>query len=277
MIVTFWGTRGTIPVPGPDTVRYGGNTACVSIETEQGALLIFDAGTGIRNLGKRLLADANRKEATLFLSHSHWDHIQGFPLFSPAYDPAFSLTVLGSPLHRTSLQEILTRQQDSAVFPVPLDALHAALQLGDYCMDWADYSGARILTIPLIHPGGSCGFRVEENGRSVVFMTDNELPDDEAERSRFVEACRGADLLIHDAQYTDSELEKHRGWGHSSDMQSAQLAIDAGVARLALFHHNPDRTDDALDEITAACRAAAARLGSSIEIFAASEGRQIII
>src|SRR2546423_728690 len=125
MKLTFWGTRGTVPVPGPDTVRYGGNTACVSVETSKGELVIIDSGTGIRNLGKMLAAQKGLQCATLFMSHSHWDHIQGFPLFAPAYDPNFSLTVLGWSSHRMSLHEILARQQSSPVFPVPLDALHA--------------------------------------------------------------------------------------------------------------------------------------------------------
>jgi phosphoribosyl 1,2-cyclic phosphodiesterase len=272
MEVTFWGTRGTVPVPGPDTVKYGGNTACVSVRTKAGKLLILDAGTGIRNLGKHLVESEGPAYATLFLSHSHWDHIQGFPLFAPLYDRGFSLTVLGCPSHRTSLQEILARQQDAPVFPVPLDALHANIEIGDYCMDWSDFNGVRIRTVRLNHPGGSCGFRIEEDGRSMVFMTDNELPHPGPSWERFVTYCEGADLLIHDAQYTDAELATHRGWGHSSFSQAVDLAVQAGVKRLALFHHDPDRTDDDLHTLAAACDVAAVARRSALRVIAAAEG-----
>ena len=277
MEVTFWGTRGTVPVPGPETVRYGGNTTCVSIRTNAGQLLILDAGTGIRNLGKSLAVRHNTESATLFLSHSHWDHIQGFPLFAPAYDERFSLTILGCPSHRTRLQEILARQQDTSVFPIPLDALHANIEIGDYCMGWADLDRVRICSVPLIHPGGSCGFRIEEDNRTVVFMTDNELPERGPDWERFVGYCHGADLLIHDAQYTDNELAAHRGWGHSSMSQAVELAVEAGVKRLALFHHDPDRTEDALDELVAASNEALASKGSGLRVFAASEGETVTV
>jgi len=277
MQVTFWGTRGTLPVPGPDTVRYGGNTTCVTVLTEQGELVILDAGTGIRNLGKLLAAQSGPRSATLYLSHSHWDHIQGFPLFAPAYDAQFSLTVLGCKEHRTSLRDILARQQDSPVFPVPLDALHANIEIGDYCVDWFTHGSVRIRTTRLIHPGGACGFRIEENGRSLVFMTDNELPDSGPEWDRFVSYCKGADLLIHDAQYTDEELAEHKGWGHSSITQAVELALEAGVKQLALFHHDPDRTDAELDTLVAACDSAIERAGTGLCVFAATEGDTRIV
>ncbi len=272
MEVTFWGTRGTLPVPGPETVRYGGNTTCVTVLTAEGELLILDAGTGIRNLGKALASQGGSQSATLFLTHSHWDHIQGFPLFAPAYDSQFALTVLGCSEHRTSLRDILARQQDSPVFPVPLDALHAHIEIGDYCMDRFTYGSVRMRTAALRHPGGACAFRIEEKGRALVFMTDNELPSSGPDWERFVEYCAGADLLIHDAQYTDAELELHRGWGHSSISQALELAVQAGVQQLALFHHDPDRTDAELDGLVESCREAARRARSGLTVFAAVEG-----
>ncbi len=277
MEVTFWGTRGTLPVPGPETVRYGGNTTCVTVLTEAGELLILDAGTGIRNLGKMLAAQGGSQSATLFLSHSHWDHIQGFPLFAPAYDPNFSLTVLGCAEHRTSLRDILARQQDSPVFPVPLDALLADIHIGDYCMDWFTHGSVRIHTAALHHPGGSCAFRIEEKDRSLIFMTDNELPNSGPEWDRFVRYCEGADLLIHDAQYTDEELNKHKGWGHSSISQAIELAIQARVKRLALFHHDPDRTDEDLDMLVAASEGAVELGDTGLCVFAAAEGDMRVV
>lgn len=272
MEVTFWGTRGTLPVPGPETVRYGGNTTCVSVLTAEAELLILDAGTGIRNLGKLLAAQGGSQSATLFLTHSHWDHIQGFPLFAPAYDSDFSLTVLGCAEHRTSLKDILARQQDSPVFPVPLDALHANIEIGDYCMDKFTHGSVQMQTAALHHPGGACAFRIEEKGRVLVFMTDNELPHGGPEWDRFVGYCADADLLIHDAQYTDVELRTHTGWGHSSISQAVSLAVQARVKRLALFHHDPDRTDAELDILVDACEAAAQTGGTGLRVFAAAEG-----
>jgi phosphoribosyl 1,2-cyclic phosphodiesterase len=219
-----------------------------------------------------LAAQKGLRCATLFMSHSHWDHIQGFPLFAPAYDPDFSLTVLGWSSHRMSLHEILARQQSSPVFPVPLDALHANIQIGEYCMDGVERGGVRIRVEPLLHPGGACGFRIDEEGRSVVFMTDNELPGPGADWDRLVNYCAGADLLIHDAQYTDEELDSHRGWGHSSISQAVALANASGVKRLGLFHHDPDRSDAALDAIVAKCREIESASGSGLNVFAAAEG-----
>jgi len=277
MQVTFWGTRGTLPVPGPDTVRYGGNTTCVTVLTEQGELVILDAGTGIRNLGKLLAAQEGPQNATLYLSHSHWDHIQGFPLFAPAYEAQFSLTVLGCTEHRTSLRDILARQQDSPVFPVPLDALHANIEIGDYCIDWFTHGSVRIRTTRLIHPGGACGFRIEENGRSLVFMTDNELPDSGPEWDRFVSYCKGADLLIHDAQHTGAELPARANFGHSAADYAVELGRRAGVRTVLLFHHDPDRTDAELDTLVAACDSAIERAGTGLCVFAAMEGDTRIV
>lgn len=271
MQVTFWGTRGSIPVPGPDTVRYGGNTSCVSLQVDGGPLFIFDSGTGIRNLGKILVAKPEPVTAVLFLSHSHWDHIQGFPLFAPLYRKDFTLSVLGCPSHPTSLQEILARQQDRTVFPVPLEALLANISFSDYCMLEETYNGVHFKTLHLNHPGGSCGFRVSHDDKVFVYMTDNELTDGE-HWDKCVGYCRDADLLIHDAQYTAEELPTKRGWGHSSIYQVTQLAMESGVKRLALFHHDPDRSDSGVDRLVELCKDQVAKSGSSLEVFAAAEG-----
>ncbi len=277
MQVTFWGTRGTLPVPGPETVRYGGNSTCVSVLTDAEELLILDAGTGIRNLGKQVAAQGGPRNATLFLSHSHWDHIQGFPLFAPAFDDRFSLTILGCAAHPQSLREILARQQSSPVWPVPLGALRAQIDIGDYCMGWFDQGSVRIRTYPLCHPNGACGFRIEEKGRVLVFMTDNELPNRGPEWDGFAEFCEGADLLIHDAQYTDVELEMRKGWGHSTFSQAVALAKQARVKRLALFHHDPDRTDAQMDILVASIQNEVECSGAGLCVFAAAEGDTQIV
>lgn len=277
MLLTFWGTRGSIPAPGPKTVRYGGNTSCVSIRPKEGPLAILDAGTGIRNLGKEMLTEHEDSHAVLVLSHSHWDHIQGFPLFMPVYRDGFALDILGSPVHASRLEEVLTRQQDCEVFPVPLTALKAQLQMGDFSEEWTRYGSMRMRAFPLHHPGGAHGFRFEEEERAVVYMTDNELPDTGAEWNRYVENCREADLLIHDAQYTEEELPSHRGWGHSSVLQATRLALEAGARRLALFHHDPDRSDQSLDQLVERCRSYVDREGGSLDLFAAAEGYSLEI
>jgi phosphoribosyl 1,2-cyclic phosphodiesterase len=277
MLLTFWGTRGSIPTPGPKTVRYGGNTSCVSIRPVEGSLIILDAGTGIRSLGKEILTEYEDNHAVLFLSHSHWDHIQGFPLFIPVYREGFKMDILGSPVRATRLEEIFTRQQDCEVFPVPLSAMKARLTMGSYSDDWVSYGSAQMRAFELQHPGGACGFRFEEGGRSIVYMTDNELPESGEEWERYVEHCRNADLLIHDAQYIDEELPSHRGWGHSSILQATRLALEAGVKQLALFHHDPDRSDQALDRLVDSCRAYVYRQGKSLHLFAAAEGHSLEI
>ena len=273
MEVTFWGTRGTVAVPGSDTVRYGGNTACVSLKTSAVPLFVFDAGTGIRNLGKLISSNPKPTEAVLFLSHSHWDHIQGFPLFAPVFRKDFCLTVLGCPQHPTSLQAILQLQQETSVWPVPLEAILAKIDIGDYCIDRATYDDVLLKTLHLNHPGGSCGFRVQDGGKVFVYMTDNELPERKTpDWDKHVDYARDADLLVHDAQYTDEELPSHIGWGHSTVSQALQLAIDSNAKRLALFHHDPDRSDEQVDSLVAECVKVVRSKGLSLHVFAAAEG-----
>ncbi len=274
MEITFWGTRGSIAAPGPDTMRYGGNTACVSVAPEEGPLLILDAGTGIRALGKHLLGGSQRS-LTLILTHSHWDHIQGFPFFTPAYDKAYQIQVLGYCANSQFLPQALTVQMQRPFFPIPLKGLNARIEFGEFSLEWTQIGTARLQAIPLRHPGGGGGVRVEEASRALVYLTDNELPGAGLDWDFYVEACRGADLLIHDAQYRDDEMPAHLGWGHSSSEQATRLALEAGCKRLALFHHDPERADSEIDAMVDACRAQAA--GQALEIFAAAEGQTVHI
>lgn len=271
MQVTFWGTRGSIAAPGPDTVRYGGNTACVSVHLERGSPLVLDAGTGIRALGQAFVA-TGIKEMILCLSHAHWDHIQGFPFFAPAYHKECRIRVLGCPTGTKRLKQILSDQMEHTYFPVPLAALAADIRFEEFCADCEQLGSARVQAFPIHHPGGGRGFRIEEGKRAIVYLTDNELPPPGPEWDAYVRICRHVDLLIHDAQYTDEELAIHTGWGHSSHTQATRLALEAGVKRLALFHHDPNRTDAQLDQIVQSCRAIAAGEGSPLTIIAAAEG-----
>ncbi len=271
MHLTFWGTRGSTPAPGPDTVRFGGNTACVSIRLEHGPRLVLDAGTGIRALGD-VLASEGEHDMTLLLSHGHWDHIQGFPFFAPAYDKDCQIRVLGCPFGTKRLQQILSDQMECTYFPVPLSALAAKLSFEEFCDDWEEIGSARIQAFPLRHPGGGRGFRIAEGKHVIVYLTDNELPPEGPEWDFYVQECRGADLLIHDAQYTEEELPLHCGWGHSSYVQATRLALAAQVKRLALFHHDPKRTDQELDAFEASCARMVAHKNSVLTVYVAAEG-----
>jgi len=272
MQITFWGTRGSTAAPGRETVRYGGNTACVSVQLADGPLLLLDAGTGIRALGQAI-ANENPSELTLLLSHGHWDHIQGFPFFAPAYQNGCHIRVLGCPTGTKRLKQVLSDQMERTYFPVPLDAMAAEIKFEDFCTDWEGIGAARVRAFPLRHPGGGRGFRIEEGKSTLVYLTDNELPDEGAEWDFYVETCREADLLIHDAQYTDAELAVYAGWGHSSYTQATRLAIAAQVKRLALFHHDPKRTDLEVDRFQEDCCRLVALERSPLAVFAAAEGQ----
>ena len=286
LTLRFWGTRGSIPSPGAHTARYGGNTPCLEVRTGSGALLILDAGTGIRALGRALeaVADGAPVVADLFLSHPHWDHIQGIPFFAPLYRRGNRLRVWSGAHAAPDVRRQLHEQMSSPGFPVDFDALDATVEFGtlDGALTGKDF---RVETIDLRHPGGSIGYKIEEGnagGAGLVYLSDNELGDapgyesDPGWRRRLVAFARGASVLVHDAMYTAEEYAAHRGWGHSHDRQAVDLALEAGVRRLVLFHHDPDRSDREIDARVADCRALAEGRGG-LEIMAAAEGLALTI
>ncbi len=279
MKVKFWGCRGSITTPGPGTVRYGGNSTCVEIRSDDGHVTVIDAGSGIRSFGKALRQEKEIRGVRFFFTHSHWDHLVGFPFFEPAYLPGYVLTFCGGPHAQESIRKYLSRQMEAPFFPVDFDWLKATfnfrcdrsdLKPGTCCMD-----DMQVNQIPLNHPNGGYGFKFTERGRTFVFLTDNELGFQHAgglTRREYAEFCRGADLLIHDAQYTDEEYKITRGWGHSTFADATDLALEAGVARFGIFHHDPDRTDDDLDRMVDLCRERIAKTGATIDCFATAEG-----
>ncbi len=273
MKIEFWGTRGSIAAPGWNTVRYGGNTPCVSVRLEDGTVIILDAGTGLRRLGNALMRE-QPVSAHLLLSHCHWDHIQGFPFFAPAYVAATHLVIYAYPAANRKISKTMTDQMEGAYFPVDFSALNAAIQFVDLDRQELDVGSSRIRLVESNHPGGGVGFRIQDGPRSFVYLTDNELGQG---AHRFVEFCQGASLLVHDAQYTPEELLAHRGWGHSSYLEVLDLARRAGVARVALFHHDPERSDEDVDALVASCHTEMARQGDAFECFAAGEGMAVAL
>ena len=257
MQVTFYGTRGSIPVPEAECFRVGGNTPCVLVSFDSGHIAILDAGTGIRQLGEDILYRQHGLHEDIFiaLSHTHWDHIQGFPFFRPAYDPHRRLTIAicGKGNDGERLKALMGIQMQQEFFPTSLETMGAAMHFRG--ADEAPHilpSGARVKAAKLTHPGDSYGYRIEDAGKILVYCTDVEHPD--GVDPSVVALSRDADLLIHDAQYTPEELEVRKGWGHSSWEQAVEVAERAGVKRLALFHHDPEHTDSFLLKLEKECQ-----------------------
>ena len=288
--IAFWGTRGSIPVPGPDTVRYGGNTPCIAVEEPgagEGRFVVLDAGTGIRLLGRELVRrhGAGPLNVDLLLSHTHWDHIQGLPFFAPFFGRGNCVRIWGARQGDVDLEVILRQQMHPVVFPVPLDELAAELAVAHVGTEAFEIDGFGVRTLRLRHPGTTLAYRLTPaaGGASMAYVTDNELGrggdygEPRTWRSDFVRFLEGVDVLIHDAMYTPEELEHHHGWGHSSYEEAVRLAAEARVRRLVLFHHRPERDDAGMDVLVDQARAAAAKTGVRLEVLAATEGLQLTL
>lgn len=272
MHIRFWGVRGSIPVSGPGYVRTGGNTTSVEFESE-GQRLVIDGGTGLRALGDALGPDP--VALTLLFTHTHWDHIQGVPFFSPFYNPASQVTLAGPRSSAGDLRSVLSAQMRPPTFPITLNDMRAELRFQDVEAGTPFEVGPfRVTACALCHPDGVFAYRISAAGRTVVFATDLEhggVVDD-----RLVRFARGADLLIHDAQYTPEEYRgeggpSRRGWGHATWCEAVEAAERAEVGRLALFHHDPRRLDEGVDALEAL---ALARFPAT---FAAREGVPVTI
>jgi phosphoribosyl 1,2-cyclic phosphodiesterase len=257
MKVTFYGTRGSIPVSEREFVRVGGNTSCVLVTFKNGRIGILDAGTGIRKLGNDLAARSHKQFDNIFigLSHTHWDHIQGFPFFTLAYDPKrhFTIAICGKGRKTDGLENLFAIQMQREYFPVSLEKMGAAMTF--WAPDLTRYKtpgGVTIVASKHNHPGNAYGYRLEDAGKVLVYCTDVEHGD--STDPNVVELARDADLLIHDAQYTPEELKEKKGWGHSSWEQAVEVAEQARVKKLALFHHDPEHTDRFLLRIERQCQ-----------------------
>jgi len=254
MSLTFWGVRGTLPTPRQENLRYGGNTACLEIRLPEGDVLFFDAGTGIWPAGCALEGELSRNDLTvsLFLTHFHWDHIQGFPHFTPLRRDHAAITVHG-PAPATTLREILGRQMRAPYYPASLGGAPATMTMSEVGSEPIEIGNARVLPFALNHPQGATGYRVECGGAVIVYASDTEHGDADADETLRRHA-RGADILVFDAQYTPEEYAERTGWGHSTWVEGTRVAQDAGVKRLFLFHHDPSHTDAFMDGILAQAR-----------------------
>ena len=244
--VKFWGVRGSIPCPGPDTAIYGGNTPCVEIRCGSN-VLIFDAGTGIRPLGNFLAAD-NVRDVDLFLTHTHLDHINGFPMFNFLFDDKNHLKIwAGRREVWASIKDIFERFMAPPIWPLSIENLGAEIIFSDFEIGqvFSPKPGIIIRTVNLNHPQGAVGYRVDFSGKSICYVTDTEHAKDCRDQN-ILKLIEGADIVIYDASFTDEEYPNFVGWGHSTWQEGVRLCTDAGAQRLAVFHHLPGRSDDEL-------------------------------
>ena len=284
--VTFWGTRGSIPTPGAYTARYGGNTSCVAVSGSADQLVILDAGSGIRLLGRELSRrSSGPMNLDILLSHTHWDHIQGLPFFQPLNTKGNTVRIYGAAQAGVPLEEILDRQMDPVVFPVPLKALAADLTITEVSHGSFEIDGFLVEAFRLRHPGTTLGYKLvpAKGGRTIAYVTDNELgsggsydvPRDW--RRQLVRFLGGVDTLIHDGMYSEAMIESRAGWGHSTPEQAVSLAWEAGCRRLVLFHHEPENNDADIDALLAGARSHATAHAPRLLVDAAMEGMSLTL
>ena len=283
MKITMRGCRGSIAAPGLETAKYGGNTTCVHAVTAAGDQLIFDAGTGIRALGTRLMSDGDTEPAHIFLSHRHSDHVLGLSHFAPLISQARAVEICCGDGESASLQPFVEALLSPPMFPY-IDGIRSRLGVCDWEHSAArDLGTSRVHRFAAQHPGEAAVLRVDDaHGPAVAYAPDNELAyADESEaaeawRVKLTAFLHGVPVLIHDATYLDSELPKHVGWGHSSSLEATRLAIECGAGMLVLFHHHPDRDDDAIERMVEESRAMVTQAGSALRVLAAWEGLALL-
>jgi phosphoribosyl 1,2-cyclic phosphodiesterase len=277
MLVRFWGVRGSTPTPQSENLRYGGNTSCVEVRVN-GHIYVFDCGTGFRNLGKQLSQEhagdgrnGHPINAHIFLSHFHWDHIQGIPFFSPLYNDRESSFVFHSSSRTRGLQQALEEQMAEPYFPVNMSDMAAHRQFCTIDEGRTQLEGCTVQSMWLNHPQGCLGFRMETQGKVIVYATDNEPGDPVFDKS-VRKLAEGADLLIYDAQYLPEEYAaRKQGWGHSHWREAINVVMESGAKELILFHHDPDHSDSCIDSVVRQARE------HYPKVRAASEGMEIVL
>ncbi len=290
-LVRFWGVRGSIPTPGPSTVRYGGNTSCVELRIDR-KLFIMDAGSGLRLLGNYLLKNTDKIEGHIFISHMHWDHIQGFPFFTPAFIPGNTFTIYGAEETDKSLSTIISEQMNPTYFPIQLEDMQAEIQFKRLVEGLYKVDDIEVETMYVNHPGPALGYKFNIDGKPVVYVSDNEpfrssiIPEDASKDEmvigedgarKLIEFARGAALFIHDAQYTHHEYEKHVTWGHSPVDYTVDIAAKANVKRLILYHHDPTHNDETVDKMLSHARKIGNEKNEQMKIYAAYEGLELTL
>jgi phosphoribosyl 1,2-cyclic phosphodiesterase len=285
MKVKIWGCRGSIPSPGRETLIFGGESTCVEVISDSDESLIIDAGSGIRKLGNALIKETGSRNLTILFTHAHWDHLAGFPFFRPAYSPEFSISLCGGPVPQGSVMKYVAHQMEPPYFPVDMSEMKAEFLSDCRCdQGFCDHCpGGKIKSIkchsiPLNHPDGGYGFKFLSDGKVFCFFPDNEIRHKHKGGltvKKYAAFCKGADLLIHDSQYTEEEYKRTKSWGHSTFRDAVDLAIEAGVKRLGLFHHDPDRSDHDVKLQVNLCREYIAEKKANLDCFACAEGMVI--
>jgi phosphoribosyl 1,2-cyclic phosphodiesterase len=284
----LWGVRGSVPVPGPTTVRYGGNTSCVEVRAD-GEIIVLDAGTGIRPLGLALEEEfkSDPIKLTLLLTHAHWDHIQGLPFFAPSQRGKNHINIRGYDGADTGLRQILEGIMAPPFFPVPLNEMAGEIDIKKLEATEFSIGKVRVHSTVVNHPGGCTGYRLFTSAGSIAYLPDHEpyetkthpepVESSKSGRNGLVEFLRDADILILDTQYTDEEYDGHVGWGHGSLSSVVALALDARVHKLLLFHHDPNHDDAKIDTMLEEARQLAKKSGKSVEVDAAREGAEFVL
>ena len=282
--IRFWGVRGTLPVSGEHALKYGGNTSCISLEFPRQQLFVFDGGSGIKTLGNWLISQKRQNiHAKVLISHPHWDHINAIPFFAPLYQQGNEFEILGSNQGDSTMRELISAQMDGVYFPITLAAFAARVYFRDLAEENIILNDIEVKTMLLSHPGKCLGYRVNYNGRSVCYITDNEMFLEDSEfysshyENKLQEFCRDADALITDSTYTDDEYKTKVGWGHSCISKVVNLAHHANVKSLYLFHHDPDQSDNDIDSKLEYATNLLTKISSNTEVIAPCEGQCISI
>ena len=270
MHIKCWGSRGSVPVSGKEYLKYGGDTTCVEIRSNENDLIIIDAGTGIRRLGIELV-DEKRYSFDLLFTHAHWDHLMGFPFFAPIYNENFEILMQGCPFAQEFIETMLGKVMSQPNFPIEYSDLKASFEFIPECPISFKIGSVDVMTIPMSHPNRGNGYKFTERGKDFVFLTDNELTYHHKGGLRFddyLTFCKGAEILFHDAEFTPEEYPSVRQWGHSSYTDALDLAIKARVKRFGLFHLNQRKTDSEVDMIVEHCNRIVSEKGADLECFA---------
>ena len=293
--VRFWGVRGSIPSPGPETVYYGGNTSCVEVRAD-GELIILDAGTGIRQLGHQLKREFGEKalRMTILVSHTHWDHIQGFPFFAPAYDPKNKVRILAFEGPSKGVEATLSTQMESPYFPISMEEMPGNIQFEELKTMEFDIGAVHVQASFMNHPGVCVGYRLSTKAGSVVYFPDNELYGRYREArsaqmsgettvfarnqdEKLRDFIAGADVVISDSQYDATEYPKHIGWGHSCAEDVVEFAMRSNVKQLYMFHHDPEHSDAHIAQMLANARQIVGEAGGTMHVEAAREGLEVVL